>query len=151
MKEKKRTKRGLCLEEIHIRTYNQRLTIKLRTPWQLEKKTSLHNAKRHSLRRWGFAQEGLWGTPRRPRKKEWPRFRMWCHWHRTVLKYYGLYLCFAGICTGSSSFFKTNLAFHLFVQCHCTGKHTFVGIAQDKLSKTIALFFYSCVIIGSPS
>ena len=57
------------------------------------------------------------------------------------LKCYGLYLCFASIRTGSSSFFKTNLAFHLFVQCHCTGKHTFVGIAQDKLSKAGTLFF----------
>ena len=26
------------------------------------------NAKRHLLGRRGFAQEGLWGTPRRPRK-----------------------------------------------------------------------------------
>ena len=27
------------------------------------------------LGRWGFAQGGLWGMPRRPRKMEWPRLR----------------------------------------------------------------------------
>ena len=38
-------------------------------------------------------------------------------------------------------FLKMNFVFHMFVQCHCTGYRAFMGIAQDKLSKTGTLFF----------
>ena len=65
------------------------------------------------------------------------------------LELWDIYTRSAGILTGISSLFEFMTIFFVctkFLYRICN----FMGIAQDKSSKTITPFFYSCVIIGSP-
>ena len=86
--------------------------------------------------------------PRRPRKMEWPRYDI-VDGSEQSLDLWDIYTRSAGILTGISSLFEFMTIFFV-----CTKFlyriPNFMGIAQDKLSKTVAPFFYYCVFIGSP-
>ena len=69
---------------------------------------------------------------------------------KRFLECYGLYLCFAGICTGSSSFFKTNFAFHLFYNVIVLEIVLLWGLTRTSCPKLEHCSFCFYIIVGSP-